>query len=304
MISKYTNGSVTWIDIFEPTTEDVHVLMDEYNINPETAHELQLPTYKEKIVTYKDYIYLSLHFPALRHTHIDKTDQEIDFIVGKDFIITTRYEPIDALERFVKTFEFDSVLKKGLMDGHAGYVFYHMLTDLYKSMADEADSINDTLEAIDKDIFAYKEKEMVGKISVVSRDLVSFYHIMITHKDILLSLKDVSVKSFGKDFAKNISKILNEYFRIEKTLVHNIEFVKELRYTNDALLSLKQNEVMKNLTILSFITFPLTLMTGIFAMETKYKPIVGMDNDFFIIVGIMLATVTLFFLFFKFKKWL
>lgn len=304
MISKYKNGSITWIDVIEPTTEDIRILMDEYDINPDTAHDLQLSTYKEKVVNYKEYIYLSLHFPVLRHTHANKPDQEIDFIVGKDFIITTRYEQIDAIDRFIKTFEIDSVLQKGLMSGHAGYVFYFMLNELYKTMGDELDSINDRLEEIDADLFAGKEKEVVGKISSVNRDLISFNHIVLMHKDILLSLKDTSIPFFGKSFGSNISKIITRYNKIEKNLSHDLEFVKELRDTNDSLLSLKQNEVMKNLTVLSFITFPLTLMTGIFTMETKYKPIVGMENDFFIILGIMFATVTVFFLFFKYKKWL
>ena len=304
MIQKYKNGSVTWIDVVEPTTEDIRTLMEEYDINPDTAHELQLPSYKEKIVSYKDYIFLTLHFPALRHTHIDKTDQEIDFIVGKNFIITNRYEPIDALERFTKTFEFDSYLKKNLVTGHAGHVLYYMINELYKAMSDEADSINDTLETIDKDIFSGKEKVMVGRISEVSRDLISFNHILVTHKDILISLKDSSVKFFGKDFVHNITKIISEYHRIEKSLTNNIDFIKEIRYTNDSLLSLKQSETMKHLTMMAFVTFPLTIMTSMFGMNTIYMPIIGHPYDFLIIVSIMFMITILFFSFFKYKKWL
>lgn len=304
MIKKYTNGSVTWIDVYKPTTEDVRILMEDYNISPDTAHDLQLPAYKEKIISYKDYIYLSLHFPALRHTNTDKIDQEVDFVVGKDFIITARYDSIDALERFSKTFELDSILNKKVMISHAGLTFYSMLNELYKAMSDEVDSLDDTLEELDRNLFKGKERTMVNKISEVNRNLISFNHLMFNHKSVLLSLKNSDSKLLGKDFSENITRILNQYYKIESDLVNNIEFVKELRYTNDSLLTAKQSETMKHLTMMAFVTFPLTLMTSMFGMNTRYMPIIGHDYDFFIIVFIMFVIAIMFFAFFKFKKWL
>jgi magnesium transporter len=306
MIKKYINKSIVWIDAEDPTTEEIKTLMDEYDINPDIARELQLPTYKEKIVMYKDYLYLVLHFPALRHTHKDSTtEQEIDFVVGKNFIITTRYEPIDALERFSKNFELNSILKKGLMEDNAGYVLYYMIKELYRAMSDEVDSINDNLKQnIEKGIFKGKEKEMVTEISKVNRDLINFNHTILTHRDVLLSLKDSGSKLFDKNFGENLSKIINEYHRIEKVLTNSIDFLRELRSTNDSLLSSKQNETMKILTVITFIALPFTIISGAFQMNSIHAPFVGMGNDWFIIIMIEFIAAGLFFLFAKLRKWI
>jgi len=305
MIKKYTNNSITWVDVEDPTAEDIRSLMDEYDINPDVARELQLPTYKEKILPYKDYIYLVLHFPALRHTHKDNTeDQEIDFIVGKNFVITTRYESIDALERFAKTFELNNILKKGLMEDNAGYVLYYIIKELYRAISDEIDSINDILMRVEKNIFKGREKEMVTDISVVNRDLISFNHIVLTHRDVLISLRDSGTKLFQKDFAENFAKIINEYHRIEKVLINNIDFLRELRDTNDSLLSSKQNEIMKILTVILFIFLPFSIITGLFQMNTVYTPILGDQYDWQIILSIEIVFVIIAFLLAKFKKWI
>jgi magnesium transporter len=305
MIKKYINNSITWVDVEDPTVDEVRNLMDEYDINPDIARELQLPTYKEKIVMYKDYLYLVLHFPALRHTHKDNTsDQEIDFVVGKNFIITTRYETIDALERFTKTFELNNILKKGLMEDNAGHVLFYMVKELYRAMSDEVDSINDTLKQIEKNIFKGKEKEMVSEISAVSRDLISFNHIIITHKDVLASLKDSGSKLFGKEFTENFSKIINEYHRIEKVLINNIDFLRELRNTNDSLLSSKQNETMKILTVITFLALPFSIITGFFQMNATHTPLVGSPHDWQIIVSLEIVFVIFSFLFAKWRKWI
>ena len=305
MIKKYTNKSITWVDVSDPTTDEIRTLMDEYGINTDIARELQLPTYKEKVAVYEDYLYLVLHFPALRHTHKDNNmEQEIDFVVGKDFIITTRYESIDALERFSKSFELNSILKKGLMENNAGYVLYYMIKELYRAMSDEVDSINDTLKQVEANIFKGKEKEMVTEISEVNRDLISFNHTILTHRDVLISLKDIGGKLFDKGFIENFLEIINEYHRIEKSLINSIDFLRELRSTNDSLLSSKQSETMKLLTVITFIALPFSVITGFFQMNAVHTPLIGHQNDWQIIVSSELIAVMIFFIFAKLRRWI
>ncbi len=303
MINKKTNKTITWIDLENPTTEEIRHLMEEYDISPNIAKELQLPTYKEKIVFNKNYFYTVLHFPAFRHSHLNDNVQEIDFIVGKNFIITTRYESIDALERFTKKFEVNSILDKGVMEDNAGYVFYYIIKELYKSMSDELDSINDKMKFIEKTIFKGKEKEMLLNISKANHDLISLNHIINSHKDIIESLENNGTEIFDEDFSNNFSKILNEYYRIKNNLSSNIDFIREIRDTNDSLLSSKQNEIMKTLTVITFLALPFTVVTGFFQMNTLNTPIIGSINDWQIIVIGEIIVMLILAMFAKYKKW-
>jgi magnesium transporter len=303
MINKKTNKTITWVDVENPTTEEIRHLMEEYDISPNIAKELQLPTYKEKIVFNKNYFYTVLHFPAFRHSHSNDTVQEVDFIVGKNFIITTRYESIDALERFTKKFEVNSILDKGVMEDNAGYVFYYIIKELYKSMSDELDSINDKMKFIEKTIFKGREKEMLLNISKVNHDLINLNHIINSHKDIIESLEKNGSEVFDEDFSNNFSKILNEYYRIKNNLNSNIDFIREIRDTNDSLLSSKQNEIMKTLTVITFLALPFTVFTGFFQMNTLNTPIVGNVNDWQIIVISEILVMLVLAIFAKYKKW-
>ena len=304
MLKKYTNNSITWIDAENPTPDEVRGLMEQYDINPDVARELQLPTYKEKVLLSKDYLYMVLHFPSIRHTHsINSFEQEIDFIVGKDFIITTRYEHIDALERFAKTFEMNNILQKGLMEDDAGYVFYYLVKELYKAMSDEVDSINDILREIERKIFRGMEKEMVTEISNVNKDLINFNDIILTH-EVIGSLISSGEKLFDKNFVENFAKILNEYHRIMKVLKNNIDFLRELRSTNDSLLSSKQNETMKVLTVFAFITIPFSIITGFFQMSVDHIPFSSFHFVWFIIIGFEILVSLSLFTLAKLKKWI
>ena len=304
MIKKNTNKTITWVDVDNPTTEEIRSLMEEFNLTPTVARELQLPTYKQKISFNKDYLYMVMHFPAFRHSHKGGEDQEIDFVVGKKFIITTRYEQIDALEKFSKDFEVNNILDKGIMEDNAGYVLYYIIKELYRAMSDELDSIKDSLKIIEDNIFKGKEIEMVVEISKTNHKLINISHTILSHKEVLESLEDSGEKIFGIDFAENFSKILNEYYRIESNLNNDIEFLKEIRNTNDSLLSSKQNGTMKILTVITFLTVPFSIIAGFFQMNTKNTPILGSNYDWQIIVVSEIFVMILLFIFVKVKKWL
>lgn len=304
MIATYKHKNLTWIDIENPTHEEVRSLMDTYSIDPLVADELLLPTLKPKVDVYRNFIYLILHFPALKHTHRSGTNQEIDFIIGKNFIITTRYDSIDPLHKFSKVFEVNSVLDKSDIGDHAGFLFFYMIRKLYKSLEHELEYIADSLEIIEPGIFQGKEKEMVISISKVSRDLLNLRQALQPHHEILTSFSEAGKTFFGKEFSYHLESIVGEYYRIKNAITVNTETLDELRETNNSLLSTKQNEVMKTLTIMAFITFPLSLIASIFGMNTNYLPIVGKPFDFWLVMGIMGFATFLMFLFFKKRRWL
>ena len=304
MLTKYTHRDVTWIDLESPTKEEVYKVMNEYSVHPSVAEELLMPSMKPKVDLHDNLIYLILHFPAFRHTHNHQQNQEVDFIIGKDFIITTRYDTVDPLHKFSKIFEVNSILDKSDIGTHAGFVFYFMIKKLYKALEHELEYINDAIETIEDDIFEGKEKEMVISLSIISRDLLNFKQALRMHKEVLESFGEVGVKFFGKTFSHQVKSIIGEYYRIKGIINTHNDSLNELRQTNDSLLSTKQNEVMKTLTIMALVTFPLSLIASIFGMNTKYLPIVGSTNDFWVVMGIMLTLTFIMFIFFKYKRML
>jgi len=304
MLTRYEHNGVTWIDLEQPTREEVRHIMEEFGIDALVAEELLLPTVKPRFEMHDGFFYLILHFPALRHTHKNK-EQEVDFIVGNNFIITTRYDTIDPLHKFSKVFEVNSVLDKSNMGDHAGYVLYYMLKKLYRSVEHEISFISDSLEDIEGQIFEGREKEMVQALSVVGRSLMNLRQAIEPHRDVLKDMTDSSLETlFEGSFSPYTRSLLNEYYRVHNHVMRQTESMKELRETNNSLLNTKQNEIMKVLTVMAFVTFPLTLIAGIFGMNTTRTPIVEGPNGFWYIMIIMGAAAALMYAYFKHKKWL
>jgi magnesium transporter len=305
MIHRYTHDSLTWIDLESPAQEEVRGLMEEFDIDPLIAEELINPTLRSRIDMRDTYFYLVLHFPALRHSHsIEQIDQEVDFIVGKNWIITTRYDSIDPFHTFSKIFEVNSILDKTTGWQHAGHIFFHMTSTLYTSLVHELEHIEDRLEVAEASIFDGMEKEMVMELSRIGRDLLDLHQILGPHKTMLDSLFNATEPLFGIEFGREVRMLIGEYYRTWNIVDAHGASLRELRETNNSLLTTKQNEITKLFTILAFVTFPLSLFASIFGMNTAYTPILGGPYDFWVIVGIMTLCAVCFFAYFKHKHWI
>ena len=61
---------------------------------------------------------------------------------------------------------------------------------------------------------------------------------------------------------------------------------------------------MKTFTVLAFLTLPLTLITGIFGMNTHDTPLIGSRGDFWMVIGMMVLILIASVVYFNRKGWL
>lgn len=304
MINKIKGRKVSWIDAKNPDAKEVGRIEKEYKIHPLIAQELLKPTFRPKIDIYDKMIYLVVHFPSYNEAEKTSISQEIDFIIGKNFLITVRYEDIKTFNEITDGFRVNTALSKHILNSHSGELFYSILSRLYESTFNELDRLEKKIGIIEKRIFQGKEKEMVPLISLVTREVIDMRRILKPQESVLQSLEKTDTEFFGKPFDLYISDLMGDYLRAWNLLENQKETIESLNTTNESLLSTKTNEVMKTLTIMAFVTFPLMLFSSLFGMNTLHTPIIGAFWDFWIIVGIMFFAMAGFFVFFKWKKWI
>ena len=303
MLTRFEHGGLTWIDLESPTRAEVEEVMKEFNLHHLIAEELLLPTAKPRIEYYQNYVYAILHFPALRHKH-KEVEQEIVFVIGRTYIITTHYDTIDPLQSFSRLFEKHSILDTDQLGAHAGFLFFYILKRLYKAVEHEVDFVKNDLAHIEKHLFGNREVDLVSLLSRSAHDLLNLRQIIEPHRDILHMLEKNEQQYFDEAFRPYLKALSNEYYRVHNHIMRLTEILHELRETNNSLLSTKENETMRTLTLMALLTFPLTLLVAIFQINTVHNPILGLPYDFWIIVGIILVVGSCMLWYFKTKKWL
>jgi len=302
MRTSYEHNGILWIDLESPTQDDVRSVVDQFGIPTMVAEELLLPSTKPRAEFYNSFVYIILHFPTLRHSH-RSVEQEVDFVVGRNFIITTHYDIVDPLHKFSKVFEVNSILDRSNIGNHAGYFLFYMLKKLYKGVEHEVERVRHHLGTVEGDIFSGHEVGMVEALSKTARDLLNLRQTIEPHREVLRTIESEGAKLFGDDFMPYLRALSNDYYRVHNHVMRNTESLHELRETNNSLLSTKENETMRVLTIMALLTFPLALLVSILDIDSAYNPVKGAPYDFWIIAGIVLVLGACMIAYFKHKKW-
>lgn len=303
MISKYTYKKLTWIDLEAPTKEEVRMITEEYRLPELLSEELITPIPRSKVERYDTAISLVLHFPVFARKKRIETEEEIDFVIGKNYVITAHETPIDALNEFSKLFEVNSALGETVLGEHAGHLFYFMIREMYHHVHIQLESVSGAIRDIERKLFDGNEHKMVSAISTQNRTLVDFRQTLRFHREVLSSFERAATEFFGTDFSYYLSAITGEYNKIEQVLNGERETLSDLRDTNDSLLASKTNDIMQKLTIMNFIMLPLGLITWIFAMRSDIVYIRG-NGEFFLVLGAMGLIAIAMYFYFRNKKWL
>ena len=302
MQSIISGEKVTWIDLENPTEEELIDIANEYNIHPLVANDLQRQIFRPKIDTYDSFLYLVLHFPFYKGA--DAQGHETDFIIGQNFLVTVRYQKIPTLAAFMTSCKEDKSINKQYLSGSSGKLLYHLLSQLFVSSIKSLEVIDQSITKVENSIFKTHRRDMIERILELRRDILDLRRIVQPQEPILVALSEQGKKFFGKDIAPYLNNITGDYLRVWHMLENHKEMIEALQDSNESLISMRTAEITKNLTIIAFVTLPLSLLANIFSMNTHNIPIIGAQYDFWIIIAIMLLAVIGLFVYFKSKRWI
>lgn len=304
MVTRHTRGAITWVDLEAPTQKELADVVKEFGIDERVHEEIITPTHYPLVLVYPKYAYLILHFPTA-DAETGTRNQEIDFIIGKHFLITARYEMIEQIRSLHRVFEAEEVLGLTKKGAHAGHLLERVLKRMYGAIREEMEHASRLLERIEEDMFRGKEKDTVRSISDIGRVLLRFETTMNRQREPLHAfLQHLSSPAlFGPKFAPHVSHIEAERTHVADIVSSFRSAASELRATNDSLLSASQNQVMKMLTLLTFLITPFAAVGTYFGMNVAV-PFEARDDAFWlaILVGLISSLCT--YLFFRLKKWI
>lgn len=294
-----------WVDLEQPTEDEIRQITREFSISTRIEKEILTPTPMPLVINDTDATLLVLHFPAPGNKDGDTGSQEVDFVVGSRYIVTARYEVVAPLYHLKKLLETQGLV--GGRDSVTTEVLLEVLfAHLYTAVRNHTNHVASRLERIEKDMFEGKEQATVRSISNISRSFLHMESVLANQQETLKRFLETlgHASFFGPSFAERTLRILTERTHVAHLVTTHRAIAAELRETNNALLSAKQNEIIKILTVVSFIFLPLALIAKVFAMKVAHMPFVDDPNGFWIILGIMFAVAVVLTLFVSKKRWL
>ncbi len=244
-----------------------------------------------------------LHFPVYDRTIQRLNAAELDVFLGPNYLVTFPSSELLPVTRLFRRCAEDDALREQLFSKGSGRLLYEVLDDLFDYCFPILDKIGHKLDVIEDDVFEGRSEEVVRDISNAKQEIISYRKIIKPERPTLRLLERHVERFLPEELELYFDDIVDASERIWDLLDNFKEVVEALEDTNESVISHRQNEVLRILTVFSVILLPLTLISGIFGMNVAF-PGEGTHTAFWIVVGVMIATILTMFGFFKYKRWL
>jgi magnesium transporter len=301
--AELSHNGLTWIHLDAPETESTTRLAERFGWHALDVEDVLSKRQRPKIDEYPEYLFAVLHFPVYDKTVQRLNAAELDIFLGPDYLVTLPNVELLPVTRLFQRCNDDRDLRESLFGKGSGYLLYHVLDDLFDYCFPILDKIGHKLDRFEDEMFEGRSEEIVRDISNVKQEIISYRKIMKPQRSTLRLLERHTERFLPENLELYFDDIVDASERIWDLLDNYKEVVEALEDTNESVISHRQNDVLRILTIISVIILPLTLITGLFGMNVRFP---GFDSAtaFWVIMGVMAVVLVGGLGFFRYKRWL
>jgi len=304
-VAELTSHGLTWVHLEAPTVVEATELKERFGWHPLDLEDVLSRRERPKVDDYADegYLFAVLHFPVYDKTIQRLNAGELDAFIGHDYLVTLPNVELLPVARLFERCEEDEGLRDQLFSKGSGYLLYHVLDDLFDYCFPILDKIGHKLRALEDDVFEGRAEGVVRDISNAKQEIISYRKIIKPERSTLRLLERQIERFLPQQLELYFDDIADRVERIWDLLDNYKEVVEALEDTNESVISHRQNDVLRILTVFSVVLLPLTLITGIFGMNVHF-PGFGTAEAFWAVTGAMIAVLIALVAFFRAKRWL
>ena len=302
-IAELNAQGLTWVHVNAPDQEIAMELAERFGWHPLDVEDILSKRQRPKVDDYPDYLFAVLHFPWYDSSVQRLNAAELDIVLGPDYLVTMPNVPLLPVDRLFNRCAEDEEFRDELFAKGSGRLLYEVLDDLFDYCFPILDKIAHKLDKIEDDIHEVRSEELVRDISNVKQEIISYRKIIKPQRPALRLLERRMERFLPENLELYFDDLVDASERIWDLLDNYKEVVEALESTNEQLISHRQNDILRILTVFGTIFLPLTFITGVFGMNVLF-PGEHTHTAFWVIVGLMIGVIVGTVGFFRFKRWL
>ncbi len=293
----FDDATVTWIDVVDPTVEELEELAAQYGLASRTFDEAHRRAARPTMHRFDDHVYVVAFSGSLA---------EIDMYLGPTWLITVRRHDPDGRE-----WDPQPVLDLCARHNHAtttsGQLFATLLDELIDGYFDTTDVLEDKLEVIEDSIFSEGERteqSMQHDLFALRRELLQLRRAVVPLREVLSAILRREVQWIDGDALVTCRDAFDKLLRAVDLVDEQRELVGNAVEAHLAVMSNQMNLVMKKLTAWGSIVFGATLIAGIYGMNFAHMPELDWTLGYPMALGMMVVLSVGLYRMFRGRDWL
>jgi magnesium transporter len=251
-----------WLDLTALSAGDLAKLRELFGFHPLALEDAEHFGQRPKLDNFGDYIFL-VFYGAWRHGDEDLEPlREVHLFISGQYLVTIHGDPLPPLDE-----------QREELDGRVlhseQFLLYRVLDALTDSFFPVLAEMDDEIDEIEADVLASPTDEQLARLFSLKRQLVAMRKVVTPQRDLFARSIDQIADLPGLELDER------DYFRdVYDHLIRISDLIDSYRDllsgATDLYLSTvtnRQNDAMKQLTVIATIFLPLSFITGFFGQN-------------------------------------
>ncbi|MFN5539065.1 MAG: magnesium/cobalt transporter CorA [Candidatus Melainabacteria bacterium] len=290
---------VYWIDLEEPSDQDLETLRLEFNFPDSNIEECKNSELYPKIEDYETHLFLVTFFLTLEEEPFKA--EELNIFLGANFLITIHRKRSRFIQALQKRLERNC---NYLMKQGSDFLLSEILDSFAESYLKVSEGLDLKIDRLESLIFRSTHPMVANEIFELKKQILGLKRLVVPQQEILFRL---SFQAHDLISEKNRLAFRNVFDHFSR-LTNSIDSYRDLLMSSfeayRSEVSNKTNEIMKVLTIFSTIMMPLTLLVGYYGMNFEVFPELKWQEGLLLVWGLFFGITLSLFAFFKWRKWI
>jgi magnesium transporter len=299
-IPTVTHNGLSFINLNKPTESEIKFLNNSFGFSLLNLEDYLYKTQIPKVEIYKDYSLFVLDVPYISAAEKSSTKPsantdlsnnraflptftkaarrkrisvgEVDFFIGKDYIVVLHDERTPMIDELFQMCKLSSKNREELMAKGPVYLFYRIIDILVDAMFSYVEDITNTIDLIDKQLESGTSNKVIEDISMTRRNIVVFETMIKPTLAIFADLEKGKYTKLNGEMSLFWSNILDHVQKIWERLEDNKELIQGIASSHESILTNRNNELVKFLTVITSIAFPFVIVNNLYSMNVKGLP--------------------------------
>lgn len=294
-----------WVDLFSPTAEERTLAEAWIGTEIPTREEMAAIETSERLYELQSALIMTAVMPLIARNP-DPKSAAMTLVATRDRLVSLRHGEPAAVAIAVRRIQHEGVPIRSACD-----ILFTLLDAIADRAADVVEECSAEFDAVSSQVFGVgldtrksaQYKATIQKIGHIGLKVARMHDACASLERLFLFLslhaKTLSLNSQQKSAAKALGRDIRSIREHAGGLDARLNFLLDATV---GLVNLEQNQIIKIFSVLAVIFLPPTLIASIYGMNFEIMPELAWTYGYPFSIGIMIASVAITFLYFRWKK--
>ena len=269
--------SATWIDLTEPSSELLHAVARRLGLHPLIAEDIVERNERAKVRLVADVIHIVLF-------ELERTDgmaiQEIDFVLGKDFLMSVHPAGWDPLAAHQVKMGVEPLLSKG-----PDLLLWALIDSIVDGYFPVFDALGDEIDEVEDLSISQTVPSTLQHIFRLKRELLQIRHYVAPSREVVAQLTSREFDLISEPHVFYFRDVYDHLIRLNDELDSFRELVAGALEVYLSSINNNLSTIMKRLTGVTVILAGIGAVAGVFGMSEAATALTGGEGSGFYLIS-------------------